>query len=68
MIVYTDFTRAEFLKALETDLGLRGVAFEQRDLIDFLEACWPRIAEAPDVLAWSDRFCERLEEVPWPKT
>lgn len=61
--MFTDPTRAEFLEALELDLRLRGVAFEQWDLIEFLEACWVRIAEEPDVLAWADRFKERLAEV-----
>ncbi len=61
--MYADPTRAEFLTALEADLRFRGIPFEQRDLIAFVEACWVRIAEAPDVLRWADAFVERLAEV-----
>lgn len=58
-----DPTPEQFLRALEADLQFRHVPFDLGDLIIFVEACWPRIADAPDVLQWADRFQERLAEV-----
>lgn len=49
--MFNEPTRQEFLQALEFDLRLRGISFEQRDLLEFLDACWTRIAEEPDVNA-----------------
>ncbi len=57
-------TRDEFLSALRIDLRLHGVPFDPVDLRAWLDACWPLIAEEPDVLRWSEAYQEQLAEVP----
>ena len=49
-------TPADFLDALEAELRLRGVAFDRRALLAFVEAAWPLIAEDPDAGIWAREF------------
>jgi hypothetical protein len=51
-------TRDEFLLAVEQDLRSRGAPFEPRDLIAYVEGCWPLMQDNPDVPYWADRFLE----------
>jgi hypothetical protein len=56
-------TPDDFLHALDQDLQLHSVAFDLGGLITFVESCWPRIVDAPDVPAWADAFVEQLAVV-----
>jgi hypothetical protein len=48
----------DFTAAVETDLQLRGGAFDQRELRDFLASAWP-LVEADDLPAkWADAFLD----------
>jgi len=49
-------TPADFLDALEAELRLRGVAFDRRALLAFVEAAWPLIDEDPDAGRWAGEF------------
>ena len=49
-------TPADFLDALESELRLRAVPFDQAKLRAFVADCWPWIDEDPDVPAWAGEF------------
>jgi hypothetical protein len=54
--------QTDFVAAVEAHLALAGVAFERRDLLAFVAACWPRVLEDPDPGRWAGLFLERLTE------
>jgi hypothetical protein len=51
-------TPSEFLRLLEAELRLRGVAFELRDVLGFTEAVWPLAWHDPNPVRWADAFLE----------
>jgi hypothetical protein len=58
-------TPADFLHSLESVLQHRRVAFSRAAAIAFVESCWERIADDPDVWECSERFIEAgAVEVP----
>jgi hypothetical protein len=51
-------TQRDFLGCLETDLALRGVAFERAELLGYVASMWPWIEGDPDVGRWAGEFLE----------
>ena len=49
-------TQAEFTESLESELRLRGVAFDRAALLAFVASAWPLIAENPDAGFWATEF------------
>jgi hypothetical protein len=51
-------TQRDFVRCLESDLALRGVACERAELLTWIASMWPHIAEDPDVGRWAGEFLE----------
>jgi hypothetical protein len=49
-------TRPEFLAALESELQQRGRPFSRADVLAFVEACWPLVADDPSPARWAAEF------------
>ena len=49
-------TRPEFLAALESELQQRGRLFSRADVLAFVEACWPLVADDPSPARWAAEF------------
>ncbi len=56
-------TRQEFFAAVERDLQLRHVPFDQAELRDFLDACWPMIEHGDTAEQWAEAFLVGAVEV-----
>ena len=52
-------TPADFLEALESELRLRRVAVDRWAVQEYVEACWPLIAEDTDPSLWAREFIAR---------
>ena len=50
--------QTEFTAAVETDLQLRGCAFDQRELREFLASVWPLFEPGDLPAKWADAFLE----------
>ncbi len=48
--------RDDFTAALEAELQLHSRPFSQWDVLDFIEASWPLIADQPDVGQCAEAF------------
>ena len=46
----------DFTAALEDELRLRGLAFSRADVLAFVEACWPLVADDPSPARWAAEF------------
>jgi hypothetical protein len=51
-------TQPDFLACLESDLALRGVAFDRAELLPWVSSMWPWIEDDPDVPRWAGEFVE----------
>jgi hypothetical protein len=51
-------TQADFVQALESELQLRGVPFDQVALLAFVASVWPLAEEDPDTARWATAFVE----------
>lgn len=60
-------TREEFLRALQKELRLSGLAFDPAPLLAFVEAVWSEAEQHPDVRRWAKKFIEARVAEGWPK-
>ena len=51
-------TQRDFVRCLESDLALRGVAFERAELLAYVASMWPWISDDPDAGRWAGEFLE----------
>jgi hypothetical protein len=51
-------TQTEFVKVLEEELKLRGLAFSRADVLEFVDDVWPLAKDDPDPVRWAERFLE----------
>jgi hypothetical protein len=49
-------TQADFVACLQTDLALRGVAYDRAELLAWVAAMWPWLEDEPDVGRWAGEF------------
>jgi hypothetical protein len=49
-------TQPDFAAAVEAELHFLGLPFARGDLLDFVSAAWPLIAEEPDPGRWARDF------------
>lgn len=45
-----------FAEALKNELRERGVAFDQGELLEFIEDVWSQVKLNPDIHCWADQF------------
>lgn len=45
-----------FAEALKNELRARGVAFDQGELLEFVEDVWSEVKRNPDIRCWADQF------------
>ena len=58
-------TQPDFIVMLESNLALRGVAFNRAELLAWVACLWPHILDDPDVHRWAGEFVEaRTVEQP----
>jgi hypothetical protein len=50
--------KTEFIRILEEELKLRGLAFSRADVLEFVEDVWPLAKDDPDPVRWAERFLE----------
>jgi hypothetical protein len=51
-------SQPDFIACLETDLALRGVAYDRRELLAWVASMRPWIEDDPDVGRWAGEFIE----------
>jgi hypothetical protein len=54
----TSSARDRFTTRLEEQLRIRGHAFNQYAVLDFVLAVWPLAEDDPDPVVWAERFVE----------
>jgi hypothetical protein len=52
----------DFTTAIESELQMSGIPFDQADLISFCECNHALIDDAPDPAIWADRFAAFVRE------
>ena len=52
----------QIASAIESELQMSGMAFDQADLIAFVECNYMLIDDAPDPAIWAERFAEMVRQ------
>ena len=50
----------DLARALESELQRRGVAFDQRQLLEFVEAIWQDAKHRQDIGRWADELMQDM--------
>jgi len=66
MMIITETTRTEFVRAVARNLEARGVAFDATDVSMWLDQCWRSVEADPSPERWASEYLAVLGDEGGP--